>query len=97
MKKLKLEWRNVTVTREIKSGPPFKKQITMKDILSDVSGEANPGELLSIMGPSGGGKTSLLNCLSRRIKLTSGTVLLNGNKVPRFVCFFLFFIWLVES
>ena len=83
MKALKLEWHNLIVTKEVKTGPPFRKTTTTKNIINNITGEANPGELLAIMGPSGSGKTSLLNTLSRRVKLTSGTILLNGKKLPR--------------
>jgi len=69
----------------------FTKETYEKDILKNISGSAKPGELLSIMGPSGGGKTSLLNSLSRRQKITSGTVLLNGKKLPRFLSFLCLF------
>jgi ABC-type glutathione transport system ATPase component len=33
----------------------------MLHVLKDVSGEVKPGEVLAILGPSGGGKTSILN------------------------------------
>jgi len=57
--------------------------VSSKTILDDVSGVANPGQLLSIMGPSGGGKTSILNVLAGRIKPAQGTVRLNGQPLPK--------------
>jgi len=73
----------VSLTKTIKEGSFFKSKTAEKQILKDLSGAAEPGELLAIMGPSGGGKTSLLNALSRRTKITSGTVTLNGKKIPK--------------
>ena len=49
-----------------------------KDILRGVSGVAAPGSLLAVLGPSGGGKTTLLNALAGRISDVRGPVLLNG-------------------
>ena len=43
-----------------------------KTILEDVSGFAKPGELVAIMGASGGGKTSLLNILASRAYVSAG-------------------------
>ncbi len=39
----------------------------MKTILKDINFDACPGDLLAILGPSGGGKTSLLNVLAGRV------------------------------
>uniref|UniRef100_A0A803LHR4 ABC transporter domain-containing protein n=1 Tax=Chenopodium quinoa TaxID=63459 RepID=A0A803LHR4_CHEQI len=49
-----------------------------KYILQGVSGSATPGELLAMIGPSGGGKTTLLNLLSGRVKYNSGTITYNN-------------------
>ena len=44
-----------------------KKKKTTVQILENVSGEAMPGRVLAIVGPSGAGKTSLLNALAQRV------------------------------
>ena len=44
-----------------------KKKKTGVQILENVSGEAMPGRVLAIVGPSGAGKTSLLNALAKRV------------------------------
>ena len=58
-----------------------------KQILRAVSGAVAGGELCAIIGPSGAGKTSLLNILAGRIssrgaaKRVGGTVKLNGESI----------------
>lgn len=54
-----------------------------KQILSNVSGQVHPGELLAIMGASGAGKTSFLDILARKKKrgTVTGNFWLNGEKV----------------
>jgi ABC-type multidrug transport system ATPase subunit len=47
--------------------PKVSKKYERREILKGVSGQANPGETLFIMGASGSGKTSLLNVISDRI------------------------------
>ena len=51
-----------------------------KQILEAVSGSFRPASLTAIMGPSGAGKTSLLRALRGSVKLSAGTVRINGRK-----------------
>ncbi|GAB2290006.1 ABC transporter G member 22, partial [Dionaea muscipula] len=53
-------------------------EVSEKCILQCVSGSVNPGEVLALIAPSGGGKTTLLNLLSGRAKPNSGTITYNG-------------------
>ena len=46
-----------------------------KQILHNLTGYAKPGQMLSIMGASGCGKTSLLNVLGQRIWLSKNSKL----------------------
>ena len=46
----------------------------MKQILHNLSGYARPKQILAIMGPSGGGKTSTLNILAQRLKMSPGAI-----------------------
>lgn len=52
-----LHFSDITASVPVKGGK-------RREILSDVSGTARSGELLGVLGPSGGGKTSLLSLLS---------------------------------
>ena len=46
--------------------------------LKDVSVEINKGDVISIIGPSGTGKSTLLRCLNQLEEPTSGTVTIDG-------------------
>eukprot|EP00475_Leptophrys_vorax_P023598 TRINITY_DN3229_c0_g1_i3.p1 TRINITY_DN3229_c0_g1~~TRINITY_DN3229_c0_g1_i3.p1 ORF type:complete len:687 (+),score=141.68 TRINITY_DN3229_c0_g1_i3:16-2076(+) len=82
---VRLEFKNISLSIPI--GKPKKGQpIVQKQILRDISGWANPGEVLAIMGPSGSGKTSLLSVLSGRAAANAhieGSVTVNGEKVTK--------------
>ena len=54
-----------------------------KIILNNLTGCFRHGRLTAIMGPSGAGKTSLLEVISKQSKLgeVKGNLYLNGNKV----------------
>ena len=46
--------------------------------LKDVTLEINEGEAVSIIGPSGTGKSTLLRCINQLVEPTSGTVIFDG-------------------
>ena len=47
-------------------------------VLIDVSFQAAAGEIIAVMGSSGGGKTTLLKCIAGLIKPTSGKITIEG-------------------
>ncbi len=47
-------------------------------VLSDVSFEAKPGELIAIVGPTGSGKTTIINLLHRFYDPTAGRLTVDG-------------------
>lgn len=50
-----------------------------KTICNDVSMRINPCELVAIIGGSGAGKSTIMNCISGYSKPTSGQVIVNGS------------------
>ena len=50
-------------------------------IIRDVNLEIKKGERHAIIGPNGAGKTTLFNLISGRFPLSSGEILLNGERV----------------
>uniref|UniRef100_A0A5B7BG54 Putative ABC transporter G family member 22-like n=1 Tax=Davidia involucrata TaxID=16924 RepID=A0A5B7BG54_DAVIN len=68
-----LKFEDVKYKIEVKG----EKNCAEKCILHGISGSVHPGEVLALMGPSGGGKTTLLNLLSGRVKINSGTITYN--------------------
>jgi ATP-binding cassette subfamily B protein len=57
------------VYAEYKTGQP---------VLRGVSFEAQPGEMIAIVGPTGAGKTTIINLLPRFYDVTSGAVKIDG-------------------
>ena len=50
-------------------------------VLDDVSFEEKKGEFLCIVGPTGCGKTTFLNCITKLYEPTGGEILINGEPV----------------
>ena len=57
---------------------------TGRDILKEISFEADSGQIVALVGPSGGGKTTLVNLLHRFYDPVSGKVEIDGKDVRRF-------------
>ncbi|SDR25477.1 heme ABC transporter ATP-binding protein [Pseudovibrio sp. Tun.PSC04-5.I4] len=52
-----------------------------KKLLQDVYFQSNPGELTVIIGPNGAGKSTLMKCLTGDLKLSAGSVTLDGTSI----------------
>lgn len=50
-------------------------------VLNDISFDIADGDLLCVVGPTGCGKTTFLNCLTRIYSITEGEILLDGQTV----------------
>lgn len=50
-------------------------------ILEDISFHVNEGEIVSIIGPSGGGKSTIFNIVAGLLNPTKGSVYLNGDEI----------------
>lgn len=72
----------------IKAEEPLKGKIEFKNVsfkyskngdkvLDDISFVVNPGETVAIMGPTGSGKTTMVNLMSRFYDVTEGEILLD--------------------
>ncbi len=59
----------------------FQNGSVKTDVLRGVTLTVNRGEFVSIMGPSGNGKTTLMNILGCMLKPTSGSYLFEGTDV----------------
>ena len=61
----------------------FRQGDVTIQVLKGINLQVQPGETVSIVGPSGGGKSTLLSILSGVAKPTSGQVIVDGNDFSR--------------
>jgi polar amino acid transport system ATP-binding protein len=74
---MKLEIRGVT-----KSFSPGRDPAVRRTVLDNLSLDVEFPHVLALLGPSGGGKSTLLRVIAGLERPDSGTVLINGEKVP---------------
>ncbi len=55
-----------------------------KPVLKDFSLKVNPGETIALVGPTGGGKTTIVNLLCRMYEPTQGKIKINGKDYTNF-------------
>lgn len=71
--------------------PPIKGQVTFehvtfayeegKDVLNDLSFTVQPGESVALVGPTGAGKSTIVNLISRFYNVDEGRVLIDGQDI----------------
>ena len=59
----------------------FRYENDSEDVLSHVSLHINPGETVAVVGPSGGGKSTLCQLIPRFYEATEGAILVDGKNV----------------
>jgi len=59
----------------------LKKNFGKTKVLKGVDLSINPGEILVVVGPSGGGKTTLLRCINALEKADEGSIVINGQSL----------------
>ena len=61
----------------------LSKKYDEKLVLENITFQQKEGEIISLIGTSGIGKSTLLKCLSGLININSGSVVLNGDKIHK--------------
>ena len=59
----------------------LRKSYDNLDVLRDINTEVHRGEVISIIGPSGTGKSTFLRCLDLLEKPTSGSIIVDGENI----------------
>lgn len=78
-----------TLLLEDSSGHVIFDQVTFGylpevNVLKKVSFEAKPGSTIALVGPTGGGKTTIVNLLSRFYEVNSGEISIDGQPIHKY-------------
>ncbi|WP_299448586.1 amino acid ABC transporter ATP-binding protein [uncultured Phascolarctobacterium sp.] len=57
------------------------KKFNKLEVLKGIDLEVNEGEVVAVIGPSGGGKSTLLRCLNKLETVDRGTVVIDGEEL----------------
>ena len=71
---------NAVVVKSVVHDYPAKRKTVARRALNDVSFSVAEGELFGLLGPNGGGKSTLFRILATSFAPTSGSV-----SIPRYV------------
>lgn len=70
------------MTTKIKATNIWKKFNNLK-VLKGIDLEVNEGEVVAVIGPSGGGKSTLLRCLNKLETIDKGSITIDGEELCR--------------
>lgn len=70
------------MTTKIKATNIWKKFNNL-EVLKGIDLEVNEGEVVAVIGPSGGGKSTLLRCLNKLETIDKGSITIDGEKLCR--------------
>lgn len=62
----------------------FAYNSTGESVLKNISFKIKPGESVAVVGPSGGGKTTLCNLIPRFYEVSDGEILIDGRNIRSF-------------
>ena len=61
----------------------LKKQVKDKIIVENISFSINKGDVVGLLGPNGAGKTTIIKLILGLIKISEGTVFINGYNIEK--------------
>lgn len=79
-----VEFRNVSFSYLAQASDDADESAAPRRTLDRVSFTVAPGEMVALAGPSGGGKTTLVNLLPRFFDPTDGEILVDGVPIPEY-------------
>ena len=59
------------------------KKFNNLEVLKGIDLEVNEGEVVAVIGPSGGGKSTLLRCLNKLETIDKGSIIIDGEELCR--------------